>query len=122
MYGTPTLIIDILYIHNNTLNIYDILCIIIILCTLYIAYYVNFYYFIIMLYIDMLSVILHDICIYHYDVFDIYRNSCILLFNLYMQYHYIAFVLILLEYFTSSYSGNIEDVDTRHQEPGNVSR
>ena len=48
----------------------------------------------------MLSIILHDTST---NVCDINRNSCILLFNLNMQCHYIAFLLILLEYYTSSY-------------------
>ena len=60
-----------------------------------------YFYLIKMLYIDVLSIILHDTCIHHSNVCDIYRNSCILLFNLYMQCHYIAFLLILLEYYTS---------------------
>ena len=38
-----------------------------------------------------------------YNVCVIYRNSCILLFKVYMQCHYIAFLLILQEYYTSSY-------------------
>ena len=44
----------------------------------------------------MFSIILHDTST---NVCDIDRNSCILLFNLYMQCHYIAFVLMLLEDF-----------------------
>ena len=69
----------------------------------YILPIIYFYYLIIMLYIDMLSIILHDTCIHHSNVCDIERNSCSLLFNLYMQCHYIAFLLILLAYYTSSY-------------------
>ena len=56
-----------------------------------------------MLYIDMVSITLHDTCIHHSNVCHIDRNSFTLLFNLYMQCHYIVFVLILLEYYTSSY-------------------
>ena len=64
----------------------------------YILRIMYIFYLIIMLYIDMLYIILHDTCIHHFNVCDIYRNSCILLFNLYMQCHYIAFLMILLEY------------------------
>ena len=60
-------------------------------------------YLIIMLYIDMLSIILHDTCLHNYNVCDIDSNPCTLLFNLHMKCHYIAFLLILLEYYTSSY-------------------
>ena len=42
-----------------------------------------------MLYIDMLYVTLHDTCIHHSNVCDIDKKSCTLLFNLYMQCHYI---------------------------------
>ena len=56
-----------------------------------------------MLYIDTLSIILHATCIHHSNVCDIDRNSCTLLFNLYIQCHYIALLFILLEYYTSSY-------------------
>ena len=48
----------------------------------------------------MLVIILHDTS---NNVCDIDRNSCMLLFNLYMQRHYIAFLIILLEYYISSY-------------------
>ena len=51
----------------------------------------------------MLSIILHDTCIHHSNVCDIEKKSSILLFNSYMQCHYIAFVLVLLEDYTSSY-------------------
>ena len=56
-----------------------------------------------MLYIVMLPITLHDTCIHLSNVCDIDRNTCTLLFNLYMQCHDIAFLLILLEYYTSSY-------------------
>ena len=50
------------------------------------------FYLIIILYIDMLYIILHDAtCIHNSNVCAIYRNSCIMLFNLNMQCHYIAF-------------------------------
>ena len=48
----------------------------------------------------MLYIILHDTST---NVCDIDGNSCILLFNLYMQCHYIAFLLMLLEYYTIFY-------------------
>ena len=51
----------------------------------------------------MLYFILHDTCIHHSNVCDIDNKSCTLLFIVYMQCHYIAFLLILLEYYTSSY-------------------
>ena len=56
-----------------------------IICIIYSVLYILFYLII------MLSIILHDTST---NVCDIDRNSCILLFNLYMQCHYIAFVLI----------------------------
>ena len=49
-------------------------------------------YLFIMLDIDMLSIILHDTCIHYSNVCEIDRNACILLFNLYMQCHYMAFL------------------------------
>ena len=49
---------------------------------------------IIMLYIDMLSIILHATYIHHSNVGDIDRNSCTLLFNLYIQCHCIAIAII----------------------------
>ena len=58
--GCSSLNIDMLCIHNHTLIIYYIICIIIIL---HIACYVYFY-LITMRYIDMLSNILHDISFY----------------------------------------------------------
>ena len=52
-------------------------------------------------------IIMYDKCIYsnyYNSVCDISRNSYTLLFNLYyMQYHYIAFLFISLEDYTSSY-------------------
>ena len=68
-------------------------------------YILRIFYLILMLYIDMISIILHDTCRHHSNVcdIDIDRNSCTLLFNLYMQCHYIAFLLILLANETSSY-------------------
>ena len=60
-----------------------------ILRILYILYIL---YLIIMLYIDMLYIILHDPCLHHSNVCDIDRNSFTLLFNLYMQCHYIAYL------------------------------
>ena len=56
-----------------------------------------------MLYIDMLSIILHATCIHNSNVCDINENACTLLFNVYVQYQYISFSLILLEYYTNSY-------------------
>ena len=41
--------------------------------------------------------------IHHFNVCDIDRDSCILLFNVYMQCHNVAFLFILLDYYTSSY-------------------
>ena len=58
--------------------------------------YFNAKHIIIMVYIDMLSIIVHATCIHHSNVCNIYRNSCILVFNLYMQYHDIIFILISL--------------------------
>ena len=55
-----------------------------------------------MLYIDMLSIILHDTCIHH-------SNVCVLIeihvicYLIYACNVIIAFLLILLEYYTSSY-------------------
>ena len=62
------------------------------LVSLYIGYWTlnNYYYY------------YYDTCIHHSNVCDIDRNACVLLFNLYMQCHYIAFILILLKYYTSS--------------------
>ena len=78
-----------LCIYNHT-PIYYIICIIIILCIIYsVLCIVYIVYLIIMCYIDMLSIILHDTST---NVCDIDRNSCILLFNLYMQCRYIAFL------------------------------
>ena len=51
----------------------------------------------------MLSITLHGTGIHHSNVCNIDKNVCTLLFNLYMQCHYIIFVLILMEDFTSSY-------------------
>ena len=48
----------------------------------------------------MLSIIMHDTST---NVCDIDRNSCILLCILYMQCHYIAFLLMLPEYYTIFY-------------------
>ena len=45
----------------------------------------------------------HDTCINNSNLCDIYRSSCTLLFNVYMQCCYIAFLLILLKYYTRSY-------------------
>ena len=39
----------------------------------------------------MLSIILHDTCLHLSNMCDIDRNSCILLFNVYIHCHYIAF-------------------------------
>ena len=65
------------------------------------------FFFFIMLSINMLSIILHDACLHHSNACDIDRNACTLLFNLYKQYHYIVFLLILLEHYA---------IDNRHQE------
>ena len=51
---------------------------------------------------------------------DIDRNSCTLLFNLYMQCHNMTFLVILLEDYTSSYLFSwyydfTVDIDTRHK-------
>ena len=64
---------------------------------------ITYILYLIMLYIDMLSITLHDSCIHHYNGCAIDIHSCTLLYYSYMQYHYIAFLLILLEYYTSSY-------------------
>ena len=97
-----SLIIYIYYsFHSNTLIMYDIIYIIIILSPIYILSIMYNLYFIIILYIDMSSIIVHITCIHHYNVCDSYIN-CILLFHLNMQYHYIAFVLSSLEDYTSS--------------------
>ena len=61
MCGYSSIIVDMLCIHNHTLIIYYIECIIIILCIIYSVLCIYFY-LIIMLYIDMLSIILHDTC------------------------------------------------------------
>ena len=60
----------------------------------------------------MLSIILHDTCIHHSNVCDIYRYTGILLFNLYIYVHAISLyciLFILLEDYTSSsiFSGYI---------------
>ena len=48
----------------------------------------------------MLSIILHDTCLHLSNMCDIDSNSCIPLFNLYMQCHHIAFN-INIKYYNS---------------------